>query len=210
MIHTILIGIVIGICVSAPVGPIGILCIQRTITRGPLHGIATGLGATTSDLLYAVLVGFSMSFIINFIESHQFLIQIFGSIIIFIFGLHLFRNKPTSQPNYTTKNFNKGDLFSDYISSFALCFSNPLIIFLFIGLFARFHVFDQNNPISQNAIGLISILIGATAWWGILTMLVSKLRNKFNIKGLIYLNKITGMILMTLSVIGIIIAIINL
>ena len=97
MFHTILTGIIIGLFISVPVGPIGILCIQRTVNRGRAHGIITGLGATTSDLIYAVLVGFSMSFVINFIETHQMTIQIVGSLIIFGFGLHIFRTNPVRQ-----------------------------------------------------------------------------------------------------------------
>ena len=85
MIEIILTGILIGICVSAPVGPLGVLCIQRTLSRGKLHGFMTGLGATTSDIIYALLVSLGMSFILDFINTHQFLIQIIGSIIILLF-----------------------------------------------------------------------------------------------------------------------------
>lgn len=140
MIDTILTGILIGICVSAPVGPLGVLCIQRTLSRGKLHGFITGMGATTSDIIYALLVSLGMSFILDFINTHQFLIQLIGSIIILLFGLHLFLKKPKNQlPDIKTPR-SKGDLISDYLSAFALCFSNPLIMFLFIGLFARFQI----------------------------------------------------------------------
>ena len=138
MLNTILTGIMIGIFVSAPVGPIGILCIQRTISKGRAHGIATGLGATTSDLIYAILVGLSMSVIINFIESHQLLIQILGSVIVGLFGLYIFNSYPAKKLSAANKKPSKGTYISDYISGFGLCISNPLIIFLFIGLFARF------------------------------------------------------------------------
>lgn len=205
MIDTILTGILIGICVSAPVGPLGVLCIQRTLSRGKLHGFITGMGATTSDIIYALLVSLGMSFILDFINTHQFLIQLIGSIIILLFGLHLFLKKPKNQlPDIKTPR-SKGDLISDYLSAFALCFSNPLIMFLFIGLFARFQIIESGN-ITNNIVAFISILIGATIWWILLTLIVGYFKNKFKLRELWIINKITGSIIILLSIIGIILA----
>ena len=205
MIEIILTGILIGICVSAPVGPLGVLCIQRTLSRGKLHGFMTGLGATTSDIIYALLVSLGMSFILDFINTHQFLIQIIGSIIILLFGIYLFLKKPKNQLPHIKKSHSKGDLISDYLSAFGLCFSNPLIMFLFIGLFARFQIIESGN-ISNNIIAFISIIIGATIWWILLTMIVGYFKNKFKLRELRIINKITGSIIIILSIIGIILA----
>ena len=205
MIDTILTGILIGICVSAPVGPLGVLCIQRTLSRGKLHGFITGMGATTSDIIYALFVSLGMSFILDFINTHQFLIQLIGSIIILLFGLHLFLKKPKNQlPDIKTPR-SKGDLISDYLSAFALCFSNPLIMFLFIGLFARFQIIESGN-ITNNIVSFISILIGATIWWILLTLIVGYFKSKFKLRELWIINKITGSIIILLSIIGIILA----
>ena len=205
MIDTILTGILIGICVSAPVGPLGVLCLQRTLSRGKLHGFITGMGATTSDIIYALLVSLGMSFILDFINTHQFLIQLIGSIIILLFGLHLFLKKPKNQlPDIKTPR-SKGDLISDYLSAFALCFSNPLIMFLFIGLFARFQIIESGN-ITNNIVSFISILIGATIWWILLTLIVDYFKSKFKLRELWIINKITGSIIILLSIIGIILA----
>ncbi|MGM9795556.1 MAG: LysE family translocator [Candidatus Aphodosoma sp.] len=205
MIDTILTGILIGICVSAPVGPLGVLCIQRTLSRGKLHGFITGMGATTSDIIYALLVSLGMSFILDFINTHQFLIQLIGSVIILLFGLHLFLKKPKNHlPDIKTPR-SKGDLISDYLSAFALCFSNPLIMFLFIGLFARFQIIESGN-ITNNIIAFISILVGATIWWILLTMIVGYFKSKFKLRELWIINKITGSIIILLSILGIILA----
>lgn len=205
MIEIILTGILIGICVSAPVGPLGVLCIQRTLSRGKLHGFMTGLGATTSDIIYALLVSLGMSFILDFINTHQFLIQIIGSIIILLFGIYLFLKKPKNQLPHIKKSHSKGDLISDYLSAFGLCFSNPLIMFLFIGLFARFQIIESGN-ISNNIIAFISIIIGAIIWWILLTLIVGYFKNKFKLRELRIINKITGSIIIILSIIGIILA----
>ena len=207
MLSTFLTGIIIGIFVSAPVGPIGILCIQRTISRGRAHGIITGLGATTSDLIYAILVGLSMTVIINFIETHQMIIQIGGSIIVGFFGLHIFRSNPAKQIATADSKPSKGSYMSDYITAFGLCISNPLIIFLFIGLFARFKFLSPEQDLPQNIFAIFSILLGAFLWWLTLTLIVGKLRTHFNLRGLWILNKITGSILLLLAVGGVVLLI---
>ena len=208
MFTTVLTGILVGLCVSVPVGPLGVLCIQRTVTRGRWHGIATGLGATTSDLVYALLVGCSMGFIIDFIEAHQLYIQLFGSIIIGLFGFHIYTKDPLKQLEHKQRRHSKGDIFSDYITAFGLCFSNPMIIFLFIGLFARFNIVTPGN-VMQSIVGMGSILIGAASWWLTLTMLVNLISTKlFKEKGLWLLNKITGAVLIVLALVGVITAVI--
>lgn len=208
MFTTVLTGILVGLCVSVPVGPLGVLCIQRTVTRGRWHGIATGLGATTSDLVYALLVGCSMGFIIDFIEAHQLYIQLFGSIIIGLFGFHIYTKDPLKQLEHKQRRHSKGDIFSDYITAFGLCFSNPMIIFLFIGLFARFNIVNPEN-VMQSIVGMGSILIGAASWWLTLTMLVNLISTKlFKEKGLWLLNKITGAVLILLALVGVITAVI--
>lgn len=209
MLHTIIEGIIIGLFISVPVGPLGILVIQRTISRGRKHGFVTGLGATSSDLVYAVLVAFSMNYIINFIEAHQMWIQILGSIIIFAFGLFLFMSNPVTQLATSKGKTSTGDLISDYFTAFGLCFSNPLIVFLFIGLFARFHYFNPEQKFYEDVTGLVSILLGALAWWTTLTFLVGKLRSQFNVRGLWILNKITGGLLLLLGIGGILMAILG-
>ena len=87
LIYIVISGFIIGLFTSVPVGPLGILTIQRTLNRGRWHGLITGLGASTSDLLYAAIVGFSMSFVTDFINAHQFWIQVIGSAIIILFGV---------------------------------------------------------------------------------------------------------------------------
>lgn len=211
MLNTVLIGIFIGLCSSVPTGPLGVLCIQRTISRGKLHGFITGLGATTSDLIYAILVSLGMSYIIDFIEANITPIQIGGSIIIGLLGLHIFLNRPQPRhPKHGTQKhkISKSELFNDYISAFFLCLSNPLIIFLYIGLFAQFAVFEPDN-LPKTIICFASIVSGAVIWWLILIFIVGKFRNRFGMRGLTILNKITGSILMLIALVTTILALKN-
>ena len=209
MINTFITGMIIGVLVSAPTGPLGILCIQRTLHKGRLNGIVTGLGATTSDLVYAVLVGFSMNFVIDFVEQYRFVIQIVGSIILFFFGYKIFTKeteKSIDDEKIGTTNIN---LLSTYTSAFGLCFSNPIIIFLFIALFARFNFFSSKSNVYQVLLALSSIFVGALSWWVTLTMIVGSLRKKFKKRGLRILNFITGGVLIVLSIAGIVLGILG-
>jgi threonine/homoserine/homoserine lactone efflux protein len=194
-------GIIIGICISAPMGPIGVLCIQRTLNRGKYYGIATGLGATASDLLYAVATGYGMSFVVDFLQLHQFLFQIIGSVLVFAFGLYLSRSNPVRQLAKTTET--KESYMQDFATSFVLTVSNPLIIVLLMALYARFNFITSDTRFVQSVVGFICILVGACGWWFFLTSIVNVFRNKFNVRGLRLVNVITGCILMALAIIGI-------
>ncbi len=193
-------GILIGVLVSAPMGPIGLLCIQRTLNKGRGHGFATGVGAVFSDLLYATLTGMSMGFVIAFIEDHQSILQIAGSILLMFFGFYIFQTNPS-------KNLKKPDEVSnsytqDALTSFFLTLSNPFIIFLFLGLFARFNFISPEETTFALVTGLAGIASGAIFWWFLITYLVGKLRNNFNMRGLWILNRVLGILIMFFSLIG--------
>ncbi|EFI16275.1 MAG: LysE family translocator [Bacteroidota bacterium] len=209
MINTFITGMIIGVLVSAPTGPLGILCIQRTLHKGRLNGIVTGLGATTSDLVYAVLVGFSMNFVIDFVEQYRFVIQIVGSIILFFFGYKIFTKETEKSIDDEKIGTTNRNLLSTYTSAFGLCFSNPIIIFLFIALFARFNFFSSKSNVYQVLLALSSIFVGALSWWVTLTMIVGSLRKKFKKRGLRILNFITGGVLIVLSIAGIVLGILG-
>lgn len=209
MINTFITGMIIGVLVSAPTGPMGILCIQRTLHKGRLNGIVTGLGATTSDLVYAVLVGFSMNFVIDFVEQYRFVIQIVGSIILFFFGYKIFTKETEKSIDDEKIGTTNRNLLSTYTSAFGLCFSNPIIIFLFIALFARFNFFSSKSNVYQVLLALSSIFVGALSWWVTLTMIVGSLRKKFKKRGLRILNFITGGVLIVLSIAGIVLGILG-
>jgi len=200
MLEIIVKGILIGLCISVPVGPIGMLCIQRTLNRGQKYGIVTGLGATFSDLIYTIITLFFLSFVLDFIEIHRFAIQLIGSIVVAGFGYYIFRTNPATQPkpNETLKH----SLLGDFATSFGLTLSNPLVLFVLIALFARFEFIGNNTTLYVSIIGILSILGGAFTWWSILTFLVSRFRNKMNMRELKILNQITGFIIIAIGVVG--------
>jgi len=204
MFEIITTGILIGILVSAPMGPLGILTIQRTLNKGRLNGVVTGLGATTSDLIYAILVGFSMSYIIEFVDKYRSILQIIGSLVLLVFGYITFTKKPKSDLADSTIGTSNRNLLSTYTSAFGLCFSNPIVIFLFMAYFTSFNFFSPEYTIVEVLIGLASILAGAFAWWVFLTFIVGIFRAKFKTRGLRLLNLIAGGGLMILAIVGIV------
>ncbi len=194
-------GILIGIMASAPMGPVGVLCIQRTLNKGRWYGFITGIAASVSDIIYALFTGFGMSFVMNFInnERNRFLLQISGSILLLIFGIYCYRSNPTKKLHKSVKK-SKGTLLHNGFTAFLVTLSNPLIIFLFIFLFAQFAFVVPNRPIEMS-VGYVSILLGAILWWFGLTWLIDTVRGKFDDKGILIINKIVGCIVIIFSVI---------
>lgn len=203
-------GILIGIMASAPMGPVGVLCIQRTLNKGRWYGFITGIAASVSDIIYALFTGFGMSFVMNFInnERNRFLLQISGSVLLLIFGIYCYRSNPTKKMHKSVKR-SKGSLVHNAITAFLVTLSNPLIIFLFIFLFAQFAFVVPNRPIEM-AVGYTSIVGGAVLWWFGLTWLIDKVRGKFDDNGILLINKIVGCIVMIFSVIMLLGTIFNL
>lgn len=194
-------GILIGLMASAPMGPVGVLCIQRTLNKGRWYGFITGIGACVSDIIYALFTGFGMSFVMNFVgnEHNRFILQISGSVVLLLFGIYCYRSNPTKNMYQSNKN-QKGTLAHNGITAFLVTLSNPLIIFLFIFLFAQFAFVVNDRPFEMT-VGYASIILGAMLWWFGLTWLIDKVRGKFDNNGILLINRVVGCIVVIFSVI---------
>ena len=182
-------GIIIGVLVSAPMGPIGMLCIQRTLNKGRWHGFVTGLGAALS-----------MGVVVNFVEANQAPLQLIGSIVLGIFGYYIFQSNPTR--NLKKHREKKLSFTQDFITAFLLTFSNVLIVLLYIGLFARFGFVLPEHSFWLLVLGIVCIGLGAVLWWFGITYIIGKLRKWFNVRGIWLLNRIVGSVIIVLSIIG--------
>ncbi len=194
-------GILIGLMASAPMGPVGVLCIQRTLNKGRWYGFITGIGACVSDIIYALFTGFGMSFVMNFVgnEHNRFILQISGSVVLLLFGIYCYRSNPTKNMHKSNKN-QKGTLAHNGITAFLVTLSNPLIIFLFIFLFAQFAFVVNDRPFEMT-VGYASIILGSMLWWFGLTWLIDKVRGKFDNNGILLINRVVGCIVVIFSVI---------
>lgn len=193
-------GLLIGILISAPMGPIGMLVIQRTLTKGRIAAFVTGLGAALSDIIYCLLTGLGLSFITDFIESNQNVLQIIGSLVLIIYAGYLFKNNPSRQLKSRTEHATT--YWRDFVTGFLFTFSNPLILFFIIGLFARFNFLDSIYQYYHFLIGYLSIIGGAIIWWFMITYFVNKVRTHFNIRSLWLINRIIAVLLLIMASIG--------
>ena len=197
ILDLILTGMLIGIVASAPMGPVGVLCVQRTINKGRWFGFVTGVGAACSDIFYAMITGFGMSFVMDLITNHQnrFYLQILGSFLLFGFGYYCFRSNPTKKIHVSG---NKGSLFHNGLTAFIVTLSNPLILFLFMACYAQFAFVIPDHPLEMS-LGYLSIFAGALLWWWGLTWLIDKIREKFNDTGIVIINRVIGSVVMIFS-----------
>ncbi|MBO6216624.1 MAG: LysE family transporter [Prevotella sp.] len=194
-------GIIIGILASAPMGPVGILCVQRTLNKGRWYGFVTGIGAAASDIIYALITGLGMSFVMDFVNNAQnkFILQIFGSVMLLAFGVYCYLSDPLKNAHQSSNK--KGTLRNNCMTAFLVTLSNPLIIFLFMATFAQFAFIIPNHPFEMG-VGYLSIVLGALMWWFGLTWLIDKIRNKFESNGIRLINKVIGSVVIIFSLIA--------
>lgn len=195
-------GILIGFLVSIPLGPIGILVIQRTVNKSRLAGLMSGMGAALSDTLYAVVAGFSLTFIIDFIRENELLFQAFGALVVLALGIHIFFKNPVTD---LRRNRLKGNThFQDIISSFLVTISNPLTVFVFLAVFTSSGVaINMENPYHSFFV-ILGIFSGAFIWWFSLSGIVSLVKHKINLRILWWINKAAGIIIVLFVLITII------
>ncbi len=194
-------GLAIGILISAPMGPIGMLIIQRTLSKGRWPAFFTGIGAALSDLIYCLLTGFCLSFVTGFIDSHQLLIQIIGSIVLIAFGYYLFQNNPTRA--LKAADTQATNYWGDFGSGFLLTFANPLILFFIIGLFARFNFILPEFQLPHHITAYATIFSGALLWWYATTFFVSRLGRRINVRSLKIINRVIASILIVMALLGV-------
>lgn len=192
-------GFVIGVAASAPMGPVGILCVQRSLNKGRWFGFATGVGAAVSDILYALFTGYGLSIVSDFLENptYSLWIKMVGSVMMLAFGVYTFYSRPQPKNEKTVKT--KSSFVNNVLSGFFVTLSNPLIILLFLALFGQMSFIVPDMVVPQ-IFGFFFILVGALFWWFVLTKLVDKLHKKFDERGVWKINRIIGVVVIVASV----------
>lgn len=202
-------GMIIGIATSAPMGPVGILCVHRTQKKGRWYGFVTGVGAACSDFIYAVITGIGLSFVLDFINNpvYKFYFQLAGGFMLLAFGLYSMLNNPLRNAHQSGQH-SKGTLWYNCWTGFLITFSNPLIVLLFMALFSMFNFVSPNHPFMM-CVGYASIIAGAVLWWYGLTWLIDKIREKWDEQGVVIINRIIGGLVIIFSLITLIGTIFN-
>lgn len=193
-------GILIGLWVSIPMGPIGVICVQRTLHQGRLIGIISGLGAAFADTFFATAAGFGVGFVVSFFREQKFYLLLFGGLILIFLGLKLFLTNVKKQFR-EKKDRKKHGIVGDFFSVFFLTLSNPITVIFFGAVFSGLDALDGGW---RNTLLLVGgVFSGAVLWWLTLTWLVSMFRHKFRIRSIWWLNKIAGSLIVVFGIVAI-------
>jgi threonine/homoserine/homoserine lactone efflux protein len=190
---TFLEGLIIGFAVAAPVGPIGVLCIRRTLNHGPLAGFFSGLGAATADAGYGFVAAFGLTAISGFLLDIETWLRLGGGTFLIWLGVRAWRSTPTQDQAATTK---RGlGLLAGYLATTVLTLANPSTILSFLAIFAGLGLASQERAYSDASILVVGVFIGSAAWWLFLAFLASVFRQRLGDGGMKWINRFSAILL---------------
>ena len=190
-------GLVIGFSIAAPVGPIGVLCIHRTLTEGRLRGLVSGLGAATADAVYGFIAAFGLAFISDLLVQQQIWLRIVGGAFLCFLGVRTILAKKSEKP----PNGKKRGLAGDYGSTFLLTLTNPVTIISFAAVFAGLGLGSVSQDYGSAALLVVCVFVGSASWWLILSGAVSLFREKVTPRVLLWINRVSGAIILGFGVV---------
>jgi len=189
-------GLLIGFSIAAPVGPIGVLCIRRTLADGRRFGLASGLGAATADAFYGCIAGFGLVVISNFLINQQIWLNLFGGVFLLYLGIRTLLQKPATQAAQS-----KGtSLIGAFGSTFLLTLTNPITVFTYLAVFSGLGIGTIGAEYGTAALFILGIFSGSALWWFILSFGVGLLREKVGAPMLLWINRISGLIILGFAI----------
>lgn len=190
-------GFLIGISIAAPVGPIGVLCIRRTLAEGKLKGFLSGMGAASADMVYGAIAAFGLTVITDLLVENAFWLHIIGGGFLLYLGIKTFIEKPASQ----AAQAGQSGYFGAYLSTFFLTITNPITILSFAAIFAgTMLVGNTSSPIVLVA----GVFAGSACWWLALSLGVGMMRDRLNTSHMIWINRISGTIITVFGIVALI------
>ncbi len=197
-IYFLLKGAILGFSIAVPVGPIGILCIRKTLQFGRFSGFASGLGAACADVLYGIIAIFGFTFISDFLLAGQFWLRLVGGFFLIALGGQIFFSKPAEKAEGVTHK----TLFGDFLSTFFLTLSNPLTILSFLAVFAGLGLTEELGEYSNAILLILGIFLGSIFWWLILSEGVTLFRKKLSQVIMLWINRIAGLLISALGLLA--------
>jgi threonine/homoserine/homoserine lactone efflux protein len=195
-------GLILGFSIAAPVGPIGILCIRRTLQYGRFSGFVSGLGAAVADAIYAVIAAFGLTFVSNFLIAGQFWFRLLGGIFLLYLGWRIFFAKTKSK----TTDVSHTTLVNDFISTFFLTLTNPMTILSFLAIFAALGLSSLHGSYFEGSTLILGVFLGSAVWWLILSEGVTLFRKKVSEKVMLWINRIAGMLIAAFGIVALLTA----
>jgi threonine/homoserine/homoserine lactone efflux protein len=180
-------GVAIGVAIAAPVGPVAVLCIKRTLLLGPASGFASGAGAVLADVIFGAIAAFGVAAVYDLLIFYEQELRLIGGAFMLVLGVLTARKAPPKAGGTV-----HGSLTSAFLTSFALMMTNPITIFAFLGIFAAFGIVGQTMLVADSLTLLGGITVGAAIWWAGLTGIAAACRKRFGLESLGWLNKVSG------------------
>lgn len=185
-------GLVIRLSIAAPVGPIGVLCIRRTLAHGRVVGLVSGLGAATADGIYGLIAGLGLTVITNFLIGQHFWISLVGGIFLCYLGIKILMSKAS----YTHTETKKKNMWTAFLSVLLLTLTNPMTILSFIAIFAGLGIANTSSNLISSVVLVIGVFCGSTLWWFILSSGVGIFRKKITNQSLTLINRFSGVVVL--------------
>jgi threonine/homoserine/homoserine lactone efflux protein len=186
-------GIAVGVVIAVPVGPVGVMCVRRTILKSKRAGFVSGLGAATADALFGVIAAFGLTFISDLlIGYHQWLRIAGGCYLLYVGGSALLAKTNAEQ----SSELDAEGLLRDFLSTFALTLTNPITILAFLGIFSALGLSGADATFSRAAILVLGVWLGSLLWWLALTFGLGSLFCSLEARHLRWINLASGIILL--------------
>ncbi len=191
-------GGIIGLSIAAPVGPIGVLCIRRTLAEGRLTGLVSGLGAATADAFYGSIAGFGLTAISGLLVSQQAWLRLVGGLFLCCLGVKTLLAQPAQQAAAVRGR----GLWQSYASTLFLTLTNPMTILSFAAIFAGLGLGGTRGDYASAVMLVLGVFLGSAAWWLLLSSGVGALRAKFPGASLLWVNRVSGVIILGFGVVA--------
>jgi threonine/homoserine/homoserine lactone efflux protein len=191
-------GMVVGIVIALPAGPVGVLCIRRTILHGRPAGFVSGLGAASADAVFGIIAAFGLTVVSNLLLDHQNWLRLGGALFLLYIGISAFTADPV---NGTQAQHDPDGLLADYISAFALTITNPITILAFLAIFAAIGFSGPEATLGGAAILVLGVWLGSLLWWAGLAFGAGRVRLFFDRDHLVWINRGSGGILVFCGVV---------
>lgn len=195
--YFLVLGIIIGLSIAAPIGPVGIICIRRTLAQGRLSGLVSGLGAATADGFYGIVAAFGLTIVSGFLTGHLVPLRMLGGTLLIYLGIRTVIAKPPGDPGTPVTS----DLVNDYWTTVLLTLANPLTIVSFAGIFAALGVGSPTGDPVSSAMMVLGVITGSTLWWVLLVSGVAACRSRFTRRLMERVNQVSGTILILFGIV---------
>lgn len=186
-------GMLIGFAIAAPVGPIGLLCIQRTLARGRWSGVLSGLGAASADAVYGCIAGFGLASLAGLLLAWQMELRLVGGLFLLYLGWRTWLTPPAAEQARVRPS--RAGLLGDYLSTFALTLTNPVTILAFLGIFAGLGLAGGAGNFTAAGALVLGVFAGSLLWWLLLAGGVGLLRGRLSPTVLRWINLASGLMI---------------